>query len=418
MHIRLSNVTSEEYFSFLLSKTAEKLQIVAGAGFKINKEVDFDKLHQIVIELSTIMTLVPKDFLSSYIHIRDKSVLEELNGLLRKKIYNNIPYLLRTSTDSRDIFEFDFCNPNKIEAFYEADHYDLVENTETGKKKDGHFATANDKSEIYRKVIERAYELHGNNEGGIIAYLYGVNVQCYVGTKKTASSGFMYHFNAEFSWGGDAVFLVDGKWYRLKETFVESLMAQTERIMKSSRLTSGIINKSWTFDPVRLKFSSEGSYNMLYDNMPGYIVCDTIIVDGVELCDILHITTNEIYLIHVKHSFTSRVRELTNQILISARRLSQAISGKQRSFFDTLYDALVAKGRFIDGLTSDEFYNLFLTRKPVYVLATASQLALDLPIQDNIEKYDSNIARFSLVTCSAEMQTRFYELKTFQIIRA
>ncbi|TDO23727.1 uncharacterized protein (TIGR04141 family) [Pedobacter duraquae] len=418
LHIRLSSTTSDEYFSFLLAKTAEKLQIVAGAGFKINKEVDFEKLHQIVGELSTIMTLAPKDYLSSYIHIRDRLVLEELNGLLREKIYNNIPYLLRTSIDPRDIFEFDFCNPNKIEAFYEADHYDLVEKTETGKKKDGHFATVYDKAELYRKVIERAYELNGNNEGKIIAYLYGVNIQCYVGNKQTASSGFMFHFNAEFSWRGDAVFLVDGKWYLLKDTFVESLMAQTERIMKSSRLTSGILSESWTFDTVKMKFSKEGSYNMLYDNMPGYIVCDTVIIDGVELCDILHITANEVYLIHVKHSFTSRVRELTNQILISARRLSQAISAKQRTFFNGIYDALVTKGRSVDNLTSEEFYNLFLAKKPIYVFATASQLAVDLAIQDNVALYDSNIARFSLVTCSAEMQTSFYELKTFQITRA
>jgi hypothetical protein len=201
LHVRLANQTSLEHFSFLLSKATEKLQIAVGRGFRINKEVNFDKLHQVVLELCTIMTYAPKDFLSSYVHIRDKSVLEELNGLLMRKIYNNIPYLLRTSTDPRDIFEFDFCNPNKIEAFYEAEHYDLVEKTESGRKKDGLFKTVTDKREIYRAVMERAYELHPDNERAIMFYLYGVNIQCYIGNRQTASSGFMYHFNAEFTWG-------------------------------------------------------------------------------------------------------------------------------------------------------------------------------------------------------------------------
>lgn len=418
LHIRLAYTTSAEHFSFLLSKAAEKLHIVVGKGFKINKEISFNTLHRVVGELSIIMTLAPKDFLSSYIHISDRTVLEELNALLKEKIYNNIPYLLGTSNDPRDAFEFDFCNPNKIEAFYEAEHYDLVEWTESGKKKDGLFATVRDKSEIYRKVIEHAYTLHGNDKNAIISHLYGVNVQCYLGSKQTASSGFMYHFNAEFSWNGDAVFLVDGKWYRLKEPFVETLMSQTERILKNSRLTPGILDQLWTFDPLKLKFTKEGDYNMLYNNRQGYVVCDTIIVEGVELCDILYIDSNELYLIHVKHSFTSRVRELTNQILISARRLSQAISGKQKSFFDEIYDALGAKGRSVNGLTRDGFYDLFVTRKPIYVFATASQLIQDLPIEHNIAKYDSNIARFSLVTCSAEMRTTYYELRTFQIKRS
>jgi hypothetical protein len=417
LHVKLSTKTSLEHFSFLLTKVNEKLQIAAGRGFKINREVDFNRLHQIVAELSTIMTLVPKDFLSSYVHIRDRSVLEELNGLLMHKIYNNIPYIMKTSNDPRDIFEFDFCNPNKIEAFYEAEHYDLVEKTESGRKKDGHFNTAFDKVDIYKKVIERAYLLFGDHERSILNYLYGVNVQCYVGNRQTASSGFMYHFNAEFTWKNDAVFLVDGKWYRLKESFVDNLMSQTERILKNTRLYDGILDQKWTFDIQKKRFTDEGIYNMLYDGRANYLVFDKIIVDGVELCDILHISGNEIYLIHVKHSFSSRVRELTNQILISARRLRQAISGKQRSYFDNLFDGLVARGRQVNGLDQESFYNMFIMKKPIYVFATASQLSEDLLIEDNIGKYDSNIARFSLVTCSAEMQTTYFELRTCQIER-
>lgn len=156
---------------------------------------------------------------------------------------------------------------------------------------------------------------------------------------------------------------------------------------------------------------------MLYDQINGYIVIDTIISDGIELCDILYITDNEIFLIHVKHSFTAKVRELTNQILISARRLSEAISSKNRAFFDEIFDKLINKGRSTNNLDKDEFYNLFETKEPVYVLATASHLTDDYSIIDNIQRYYSNIARFSLTTCAAEMRTNYYDFKTFQIKR-
>jgi hypothetical protein len=418
LHIKLASDTSFAHFNFLLSKPSEKLQIAVGKGFKINKEVDFEYLHRVIIALCDILTMPPKDFLSSYIQVTEGQYLEQLRGLLMNKIYNNIPIVLKESNDSRDIFEFDFCNPNKIEEFYEAEHYDLVERSETGRKKDGHFATVRDKNEIYPTVIKRAYELNGNNQQGVFFYLYGVSVQCYIGNKQTATSGFMYHFNAEFSVGSDAVFLVDSKWYRLKESFIQSLIGQTERILQNTKLTNGILFEPWTFDPVKKQFSDEGQYNLLYEGLSNYIVLDTIIADGIELCDILYVSGNEIYLVHVKHSFTSRVRELTNQILISGRRLREAIASKQTSFFDKLYDGLLNKHRSVNGLSRNEFYDLFLLKKPIYVFATASQLIDDLPIESNMDKYDSNIARFSLTTCSGEMQTNYYELKTFQIARA
>ncbi|MBB6503004.1 DUF6119 family protein [Pedobacter cryoconitis] len=417
LHIKLANETSVLHFSKFLSKPAENMQIAVGRAFKINKEVDFNKLHVLINELSTIMTMVPKDFLSSYIQIREWKYLEELRALLMRKIYDNIPYLLRTDFDPRGIFEFDFCNPNKIEAFYEAEHYELVERTESGKKKDGLFKTVLNKDEIYPEVIKRAYHLHSNNQRNIMFYLYGVHIQCYIGRKQTATSGFMFHFNAEFSLRNESVFLVDGKWYKLKNSFIDSLIDQTERILRNSKLMNSIVYEPWAYNAVNSKYGDEGDYNLLYDGVKNYIVFDKVIVEGVELCDILHISGKEIYLIHVKQGFSAKVRELTNQILISARRLQEAIKSKQKEYFDKLYHGLLLRNRSTNGLTIDEFYNIFIMNKPIYVFATASQLTDDLIIEDNMRKYDSNIARFSLTTCYGEMQTNFYELKTVQITR-
>jgi len=416
LHIKLSRETSLLYFQHLLSED-ERLKVVAAQGFKLNKEVDFEDLDRTVRAFRDILSISPKEEISSYINIQNGTEISNLKKELSNKIYNNINQVINNSQDSLDQFEFDFCNPNNIEAFYNADSYRLYEPYESGKRKDGLFATINDKSMIYRTVLDRAYQLHSNNPEALISYLYSVQVSCYLGTKMKANSGFMYHFNTELNYDGRSYFLIDSKWYKLKDTFLQSLESKTLTILKSTKLASGIVNKSWDYDSNSKKYIQEGEYNMLYDTKDDYIVIDTIISDGIELCDILNIVADEIYLIHVKHSFTAKVRELTNQILISARRLSEAISSKNRSFFDEIYDKLVKKGRSTNGLDKDEFFSLFITKTPVYVLATASHLTEDYGIIDNIERYDSNIARFSLTTCAAEIRSNYYDFKTVQITR-
>jgi hypothetical protein len=416
LQVKLNNESSITYFDFLLKKTTDKLQIAIGKSFKINKAINFNELHEIAKRLNEITALPPQDLISSYIPITDLKYLAELKAELEDKVWNSIPYTIGDSTIP-DGFDFDFCNPNKIEAFYEAEKFQLMERTDEGNVRSKPLDTLYDKNEIYKRGLLRAAELYPNNKIAIISYLYRLNVQCILGTKTTATSSFMYHFNAEFQIGKDAVFLVDSRWYSLKGSFVNALAAQTERLFKNSRLDGGIINIKWPFNSRTSFFLKEGEYNMKYDGQTGYIVTDTIIVDGVELCDILCFRDDIVYLIHVKHSFTARVRELTNQIIISARRLQEAISSKDRTFFNLNYDKLKEKGRSTNGFTKDEFFKKFQESKPIFVFATASHLKLDLRIEDNITKYDSNIARFSVTSCSAEVQTNYYEFRTVQIER-
>lgn len=416
LQVKLNNQSSLKYFDFLLKEQKDKLQIAVGKSFKVNKAINFDGLHQIVKQINEVCKLPAQDLISSYIHITDQTYLTILKSQLEDNIWNSIPYTLGETAIS-DGFEFDFCNPNKIEAFYEAEKYQLMEKVNDGNVRSKLLDTLFDKKEIYRRALLRASELYPNNKVGIISYLYRLSIQCFSGDKMSATSSFMYHFNAEFQVGSDSVFLIDGKWYSLKATFINALAAQTERLFKTSRLEPGIITHKWPYKVKEDKFYNEGEYNMYYDGVKDYIVLDTIIVDGVELCDILHIKNGIVYLIHVKHSFTSRVRELTNQIVISARRLQEAISNKDKKYFDAQYDKLINKGRSVNGFSKAEFYQIFLDLIPIFVFATASHLKQDLKIEDNIIKYDSNIARFSVTSCSSDVQTNYYEFKTVQIER-
>lgn len=408
LHVKLAEATSQLYFRSILDDSNERLQITAGKSFKIRKSATFNKLHDIIKDLSIVLSETQKEYLSSYIEISDENYIQELQDALHQKIYNNILHILHVTDDPRDRFEFDFCNPNNIEKFYEAEKYVLKEKTE-----DSHriFATVADRSEIYPTVIRRAYGLHGNNAFQIKVFLNGVRVLGYLGSKSISSSTFMYHISAELKYENKPVFLIDTKWYHLKEVFISDLKTQTERVLRTYKAPKTVLKLPW--DKNLLK--REEDYNLQYDPLPDYIVIDTIISDGVELCDILHYDDNNLYLIHVKYGFDSKVRELTNQILISARRLSEALGSGNISFFDRLYDALQKKNMDVNGLTMEEFAALF-TRNITYILAVTSHLKDDCVIEENIDKFNSNIARFSLVTCSTDIRN-YYEMLAYQIPR-
>ena len=414
LHIKLDTSTSNQYFGFLLKKANERLKVSAGKALSIHREVDFNTLHLIINELCTINQLAPQELLSSYTEVRDVEIINELQIELNNRIFNYIPILQHTANTSAQHFEFDFCSPNNIEAFYTAESYQLKEK---GAEKHEVFATLTDKDDIFKTVVLRAYELYGNNENAILFYLRGVRVLCYRGTKVVTSSSFLFHVNAEFHYNHTPIFLIDTKWYRLKDAFVKSLAHTTATIFKTTKLAAGILEYPWSLKPQSSHLIDEGDYNMQYDGKPGYFVLDTITPEGVELCDIIHYTDNELYLIHVKHSFTARVRELTNQILISARRISEAVASKNQAFFDRIYTSIIDKGRTTHNLSSTDFANLFYNKTLVYVFATTSQFADDPLISDKIEKYTSNIARFSLTTCSSEIRTRYGDFKTCQIRR-
>jgi len=155
IQIKLDEKTSKLHFKFLLDKKRTRTNIVVGKGIKIKRSINFNELHKIVKEIVIIRQLVSSDFLSSYTEITDPILIEsDLKNLLIDSIYEDTRYIMGNATVR--LFQFDFCNPNNIEKFYEADEYRLKEKTDNG----GHtiFKIINNKDEIYREVISYALD--------------------------------------------------------------------------------------------------------------------------------------------------------------------------------------------------------------------------------------------------------------------
>lgn len=410
--LRLSDEISDYHFDFIKSKPSDRIQISVNKGIKIKKRINFKTIHKIIQELNYISELVPSDYLSSYKEITDNDYIHnELYTELTRKIFNDTENLGRSKLDLQNRFEYDLSNPNNIEKFYEADEYKLKEKTEEGGYRV--FKIVEDKNEIYNEVLKRGIELHGRNNLFMFrAFLMGARITCYQNKKKTVSSGFIFHISTEFTHKNKSVFLVDTKWYHLRNSFLEDLKINTQHILKSYPASQNILHLPWNKNITR----TEGEYNLMYNELPNYIVIDTIIAENLELCDVLYYDDNNLYLVHVKYGFESKIRELTNQILISARRLREAIGTENRELIETIYNKLIQKGINVNNLSLDEFKSLF--DKPIkYILAFTSHLKGDLKVEDNIDTFTSNIARFSLVQCSGEMRANYYDLLTHQIKR-
>lgn len=412
IHLKLSKEISDLHFDFLKKKTTDRIQIFVSKSFKVKKNVDFEKLHLILMELVVISQLVPTDYLDSYKEITDKAFIDDvLHQKLITKLFDDTENLGKRKTNAHKSFQHDFCDPNNIQKFYEADEFRLKEKTENG----GYsvFKIVYDRNEIYDSVLERAVQLFGvNDRFQFMNYVRSARIATYQDGKLSIGSGFLFHISTEFAVNGTPTFLVDTKWYQLKDSFVNDLKTSTEHILKTYKDQSNILHEPWD----KAVTSRESEYNFKYNSKPNYLVIDTIIADGLELCDIMYYDDNNLYLIHVKYGFQSKIRELTNQITISARRLRETLGTKDKLILEKIYNQLIEKKYNIDNLSLEEFKNLF-NKRISYILAFTSHLANDLVVADNIEKFDSNIARYSLIQCSGEMRAYYYDLLNYQIPR-
>ncbi len=208
-------------------------------------------------------------------------------------------------------------------------------------------------------------------------------------------------------------FLIDRKWYWVKDTFLEKLESECQNLIKTKPYTK--IDKVWEVD------ETENQYNSKYIESPNAIVLDKILAENIELCDILQWDEEHVYLCHVKKGFDNSMRELCSQINIAAQRLKIDLSGN-KSFLKSVYSSLTAKiggNEYFDNVgkqtvqySEDKFLELFEQKTPVFVLSVLD--TSDRPLQ-NIKDFNSTIAKYSLQTLALEMKSKDTEHKISQI---
>lgn len=410
----LNESDSRLFFGFVQRSRDEMLKIEASKSFKLKKRITFEELHKIIIELGHIQDLEESDFLSTYKRIPSIIVQQkQLNELLTRAIFEDQGRFFTDSIETFDSFSFDFCDPNNLQGFYEAEYYVLKEKTESGHTE---FKQLSDRGLIYRAVLSRAIELGIQQDYfQFKVYLQGIRVLSYIGDKRITSASFLFHFTCEFKpqspYSVKPLFLVDNKWYELNDSFISDLEQECVQILGAKKLSENIPLLSW---PIQM---TETDYNMLYNDIPNAMVFDVITPEGVELCDILFISDNDIFLIHVKRGFDASLRELANQVVLSSKRVYGDIKSGALSYLSKIHQQYSLKEEREPKISLPDFISLFQNKKINFVFAFVSGRISDELVEENIRKYSSNIARHSILQCNLDMQQFNYGLFFHQIMK-
>jgi len=408
--LKLGNIEND-FFNFLKNDKSN-IQIHVSNSIKFRKVIEFNDLIEIVKEIKYIEELEKKDYLTTYEKIDNENLIENtFKEHLVKTIFDDINNTLRVTLKPINKFNFEFCHPKKLEEFYEADYFQLVELEEDKTHKV--FKQTIDRNRIYFEVITRAVDKLGTQMtfDQFKFFLFGVRVRSYKnGNKRNLTSAmFLQHFNTEFVINKKPTFLLDNNWYYLQDSFLKDLNRNCEKILKNYKAPNSILHKKWNLSTE----NTEKKYNLLYKDLKNYLVFDTIAISGIELCDIIKYDDHNLYLIHVKRGFDSSMRELYNQIILSARRLDESKSSKDKEYLKKCFKSLVRKKQNNQINSFDDFIKLF-DKNIKYIMAFSNDNSNEL-IESIIPKVKSSIAKFSIIQSSSEMRANYYELQFTQI---
>ena len=407
--IVLNQDTSTLYFSHLLTKKNEKIKVEASRGFKLKKKMNFEHLHATFLEFTTILSLGESDFLSTYEEIKKKRFIDQnLKSQLIKGLYDAANNMVSSKPVYSD-FKFDFIHPSNHLAFISSDSYIIKEKTDNNGYKE--FASTEDFNMIPRIVFRAAAVTYSFTDlFDFMVWLQGVRIYSYKSEsdKSTTTSPFLYFINSEFLYKMRPYFYLDNSWYLLKDSFLQDLNDSSKRLLTEKKLPDGILYKGWD----RVTQPKEAKYNYSYAEEENYIVFDTIVKQNIELCDVMHIDKNDVYLIHVKKGFNAELRSLASQVSIAANRLKTDRDSGNYDFLKETFSATINPS-----MTKEVFIDALQKKRIHFVFAFTNSPSLDFMIEDNLEKMQSNIAKYSLIECNTNLIQIGYSIYFKQILK-
>lgn len=385
--------------------TSDRVFIEIASYFCIKVRVNFEEIHNVFKVMAEILSSEVSTSLTSFILIKDRNLTDsvyrlELYFRIRQDMFDR---LIPSSASRPTKFDIDFVHPSKLQDFYECDRYEIyARGTQLP------FYTGTDRTKIYVEGLKFLYSDFNPLTFNYI--LSGIRVYGFKGNVRNTHAMFTQHITCELNINGRPIFLIDSNYYQVKNDFIQSINTTCQDMLIKNYLRDNILTIRW---PNNI---SEGNYNMSYLGLNGFRVFDKVISQNIELCDLLYEDQDSIYFIHVKKGFDGMLRDLSNQITISATRFSNDKNSGTYEFLDGIIDSynaqvinagnLIIRADFINSLNNKELF---------FVMAFKSTLAVNVDIRNNVNNLRSNIAKYSLIQCVRDMNTNMYPLKIFDI---
>lgn len=376
-----------------------------GSYFFLKTKIDFENLHEIIITLENIQqTSVPVS-LTSFVKIKDVSLIEStfediLFENIRKEVNDRFSASRSTNPYKVDI---DFVHPTRLQEFYECDRFEMKSR---GSKKP--FSVLSDRNKIYDECLEYIYNSVDDITDLIKFknFARGIRIIGYRNGIQKTQAMFFNHLTTEIDYQSRPIFKIDNGWYRVEDTFINQINNLClENIEKN--LISNVLTKKWDST-----IADENMYNKLYLNEPGYLVFDKSLGENIELCDVMFEDKDKIYLVHVKDGFDAKMRDLANQVTISADRLWHDLNNFKKSNFINQVTEKYNKTASLP-LDTDYLINKFKSKKEIVFVMAFRTKRKHLSLEQRILQSRSNIAKYSVLQCVKDIKK--YDLKIIDI---
>lgn len=384
--------------------SSEKVYVEIASYFCIKVRVSFEDLHKTFISIDNVLNSVANHPLTSFVHVKDKNVTEivyrmELYFRVRQDMFDR----LTPSSALKPVkFDIDFVHPSKLQDFYECDRYELFErNAKTP------FFTTNNRNRLYFEGLRWLFD---NYSFDFNYTLSGIRVTGYKGNQKKTNAMFTQHITCEINVNARPIFLIDANWYKVNNDFIDTINRICTEMLNKNYLKDNILTIPWS------STITEGAYNLLYESIPNFRVFDKVISQNIELCDLYFEDDNSIYLIHVKNGFDAKIRDVSNQIVISSARYWNDKNSGSYDFLNGIIDSYNALPLNVaQQIIKGDFISKFSQKEVLFVMAFNSTLSTHQDIRTNIHLLRSNIAKYSLIQCVRDMNTEMYPVKIFDI---
>ena len=329
----------------------------------------------------------------------DKEKYNTLTNTLIEQIYNN----MKTGKKS----EFDISHP-EFDVFYKADSYNIKYND----------------MKLYTRNIENIDSLDFlcEMQSREVAPMKTIDefkktfakIQIYSYSfedRELTYGTLLKHINGELKYDDKTYFIIDGQWLELKDEFKERLNRECKDYL-SKYYNNALITAKW---PNSSKKNEDAFIDILRNQNGHFKIHPVKTSENIELCDSIFIEDNITYLFFVKDGFDHSIRDLTSQAYISYRRLVELRKSGEKSLIYEYYDN-IHKKYGDQNLDKEAFVNALYNNKLVAVLAFRPKSHAGISVQNNPELFDSNIAKYSLVSFVKEFTAKLdYNLNLIEI---
>lgn len=391
-------------FDFI-SFASDKIYLEVSSYFCIKARVNFEEIHKIFKVMAEVLATGVSTSLTSFILVKDRNIIEydyrlELYYRIRLDMFDRLTPSSATRPTKLDI---DFVHPSKLQEFYECDIYEIVAR---GMQKP--FFSGNDRTKLYIEGLKFLY-----NDFNPITFNYilsGIRVYGYKGNTLKTHAMFTQHITCEINVNNQPIFLIDSNYYQVKNDFVDSINSRCQDIINKNYLRDNILTIAWQ------NGMTEGNYNLNYSAINGFRVFDKVISQNIELCDLLYEDQDSIYFIHVKNGFDGRLRDLSNQIVLSSVRFSNDKNSGTYEFLDGIMNSYNSQAINAGNLiVRENFLHSIQNKEIFFVMAFKSTLPANIDIRNSVNVLRSNIAKYALIQCVRDMNTNMYPLKIFDL---